>query len=95
MIDRSECPFTLRRGPWRLEVWSTDDETIGIAELDVPTLGLMPMFEPPQPADRHDLAELEALALALSRCTGGAIHYARTLRLVLLAASGSSSRAAA
>jgi hypothetical protein len=96
MTECDRCPFTCQRGGWRISVWSTSDTVHGLAELQVPHVGPLPMWEPPLPVDRHDMAALEALALALSRGTSGAIHYARALRLVLIsAAAGSSSQAAA
>jgi hypothetical protein len=47
----------------------------------------MSLREPPAPADRHDLEELELLARELFRGTRGAIRPARALRVVLVAAA--------
>ena len=80
--------FIVQRGCWRIRVAQVDGLVRGVAELCPPHhTPLSILREPPAPADRDELDELEALAGQLSGGTGGVIGPTRALHVVLLAAA--------
>lgn len=83
--------LTYQRAAYRVETWRDADLVFGQVLL-LTRWGAMPLHEPPAPARADRVDELEALSRELLAPGIGAL---RTWRLVALAASRSSSQAAA